>query len=139
MALLSIGLRTVHQWEGPPPRLAHSQVETLAKPGLAGHSAINTGSRGEPFEVITSTYFSTQALAQAELNLYRAAVGGAPVKVEYNSLDFDTQSTRFLLLSCVTEEFRPVVAFQYPSLAINLSPAYLLKVRWRMLAVPYTP
>jgi hypothetical protein len=139
MALLSIGTRVVHQWDGPPPRLAHAQVEPLAKPGLAGHSAINTGVRGEQFEVVTTTFFSSQANAQTELNTYRTGVGGNPVKVEYNGKDYDTENTRFLLLSVVTEKFCPVVAFQYPALGINLQPAYCLSVRWRMLAVPYTP
>lgn len=139
MALLSIGGRTVHQWEGPPPRLAHAQIETLAKPGVNGHSAINLGTRGTPFEVVTTSWFSNQTNAQSELNLYRAAIGGSAVKVEYNGLDMDTQSTRFLLLSVVTEIFCPVVSYQNPSLGISLQPAYKLAVRWQMLAVPYAP
>lgn len=139
MALLSIGGRTVHQWEGQPPRLAHAQIETLAKPGVNGHSALSLGVRGQPFEVLTTTWFANQADAQSELNLYRAAIGGSAVKVEYNGLDMDTQSTRFLLLSVATEAFCPVVSYQNPSLAISYQPAYKLAVRWQMLAVPYTP
>jgi hypothetical protein len=93
-------------WEGDPPGLSVTQIETATRVGTNGHTELQTGRWGQPFRARLTAHFATYVLALAAFRKYQPIVGSGRVDVIYNGLNFKTQFlTRYTvqkvdLISC---------------------------------------
>jgi hypothetical protein len=118
------------------PQYLSTKVNYSSRTGVDGHSIWLAGTRGEPFELITWTDFSTLALAWSEYTFGYLKLRGSLVDVTYE--DTFTSHT----LRCVVTNVQKVGKGVYPILvgaggqvgSLNTNGG-AVHARWTMLGI----
>lgn len=134
MAAYGIGIFDFVRWEGPPPPLVKQHVATFNKIGLPGISAQRTGIHGDPFEVMLTSVFATQANQITVEEAYRDLIGADPVQVKWNNLNFLMQYYHLYLVTGV-ETMRIKAHPLLVGPGYSYAGGYLVQTRWSMVPV----
>lgn len=129
----SIGSTTFSAWDGPP-QFVKQHVSVLTKPGTTNVSAVAKGIHGDPFEVRTIEYYSSQSAAQTAAKNYRTLIGAAAQTVTYAGVNFEsTHAHKYLVQNVDVDDLQPLP--MVVGSAATFSPAWPVKARWTLVPI----
>lgn len=88
MASHYIDIYSFQFWRSPPPATVQFQGESFTRLGEPIVGKIQTGKRGQQFQVITEEDFISYAYAMSFVPLYHALPFTGPKRVIYNNIDY---------------------------------------------------
>ena len=85
----TIGAFGFVRWEGPRPQFVKQHVQTFARPGQDGTSALKLGNYGDPFQVQLTAVYTDEASARSAESTYRNTIGTIQILI-YEGTNYRT-------------------------------------------------
>ncbi len=115
------------------PEPVKRQIGALARAGVNGHTIIDDGERGRPFQLVSRVDQADLAQGRATFRQYCTLLGADPVDLVWQDLDLVTESYQVLVLDVAQ---RALHALAWGSVG-GLHPPSLawLECEWTLLAI----